>query len=154
MRLISRPDARTVAIFRADARRAINAPSGAQGSSGKLPGRPLGTRTIAATLGILFLAGIATAVLGSRGVRDVVRSQEELRELEARVVARQESVTALLREVRRLKEDRLATERIARESLGYVRPGEITFLLPAEGGATRGVGATRSGAGAGAARRY
>ena len=136
-RLIAKPDARSVAVFHADARRAVATLAGARGNPGKLPRLPIGRSTLAAALAIVFLAGIATAIFGSRGVLDVARSREELREIEAQVAARMESVAALRREVQRLKSDRLATERIARESLGYVRPGEITFLLPREGGTSR-----------------
>jgi cell division protein FtsB len=81
---------------------------------------------------LVFMAGVAAALFGDRGYLDVQRQQRRLRELRESSEARQQRVAALNREIDRLKVDPSAVERIAREELGYVAPGEITLLLPAE----------------------
>jgi cell division protein FtsB len=131
-RLGPRRDAVAIHRFHGDARRA---PAGSRPRDAAAPphGRRIGRRTLMAALAVAFVAGSAMAVLGSRGILDVIRSSRELGVAQARLDRQQETVAELRREVQKLREDRLAVERIARESLGYVRPGEITFLLPDEG---------------------
>jgi len=131
-RLPPRRDAVAIHRFHGDARRA---PAGGRTRPSAAPAlsRRIGRRTLLAALAVAFLGGTAMAVLGSRGLLDVLRSGKELRAAEARLNRQQETVAELKREVQKLREDRLAVERIARESLGYVRPGEITFLLPEDG---------------------
>jgi cell division protein FtsB len=79
---------------------------------------------------IVFAGGTAAALFGDRGYLDVQRQQAQLQQLLDESEAHQQRVDALSREIQRLRADPSAVERIARENLGYVAPGEITLLLP------------------------
>jgi cell division protein FtsB len=88
--------------------------------------------TIMAILAVLFVVGLTGSIFGPRGDLDVRRAKLERDRLQAEVDAQQLKVMALRKEVQRLEADPFATERIAREKLGYVREGEITFILPGD----------------------
>jgi cell division protein FtsB len=83
-----------------------------------------------------FLAMTVAAVFGEGGYRDVKQLRREVAERRAELDAQRARVSALQAEVRRLQSDPAALERLAREQLGLVRPGEISFLLPRESVAT------------------
>ena len=80
----------------------------------------------------IFTGGTFAALFGVRGCFDVQRQNDRLAALRADNDARQLRVDALKRENDRLRSDPAAVERIAREELGYVAPGEITLLLPGD----------------------
>ena len=95
-------------------------------------GRRLRLRRRAIVIGLstLFAAGGIGALVGGGGALQVRRLRSEAAVLGAEV-ERQEAVVLALRDsVDRLEEGSLETERLAREQLGMVRPGEIDFLLP------------------------
>jgi len=78
---------------------------------------------------LLFLAGVIAAVVGDRGYLDVMRlraerarAAEDLAGFRARVESERQAVA-------RLSHDTLTRERIAREKLGLVEPGEVLILL-------------------------
>jgi cell division protein FtsB len=78
----------------------------------------------------VFAGGVAAALFGDRGYMDVRRQETKRRELQHAYDEHLKRVQELQNEIRRLKSDPAAIERIAREQLGYVAPGEITLLLP------------------------
>ena len=94
-------------------------------------------RVVVTVLGVIFLGSTSAAIFADRGYLDVRARHHQLTQLQAAVADQQERVIALKREVDRLKTDPAAVERIAREKLGYVLPGEITLVLPSEPGASR-----------------
>ena len=72
------------------------------------------------------------AITGERGYLDVRRQRARLSKLRAEVgTLRRENLT-LLAEVRALKHDPYIIEKIAREKLGYARPGELIFQFQPE----------------------
>lgn len=81
---------------------------------------------------LVFLGGAAASLVGSHGYMDVRRSEKELEVLVADNEVKLGQVEELRAEVQRLRTDPLAVERIAREELGFIRPGELSFLLPKE----------------------
>lgn len=81
---------------------------------------------------VVFVAGTAAAFFGPRGYLDVRRSRKELEVFTKQVEAQRIRVRDLRAEVKELQKNPGAVERIAREELGFIRPGEITFLLPYE----------------------
>ena len=127
-----RADARPALSFLSDARPADDLLRGnaAPPEVGLLARVRVGT--IVAGLVVLFVFGVAISIFGARGYRDVQQGRREFEDLRARLDAQQDRVTALKREVQRLREDPGALERIAREELGYAKPGEVIFLLPGE----------------------
>lgn len=90
--------------------------------------------------GSLFVTGVALAIVGDGGYLDRRKTLAELRSLEESVKVQEERVATLRQEVERLRRDPTAIERIAREQLGFVEPGEISFLLPPK--EDRGSGST------------
>ena len=125
-------DARPTRRFRTDARPSSEAPPSDLPDSEWERKRRLKRSGIVLLFVFAFLAGTAAALFGPRGYMDVRRSREELERLNAEVEAQQIRVKDLRAEVTQLQGNPSAVERLAREELGYVRPGEITFLLPDE----------------------
>ena len=83
-------------------------------------------------LAVLFGSGVVAMVFGRSGLVELRRSRRELTRLEAEVAGRRAALEGLRLQAAALERDPGAVERIAREQLGLVRPGEITFLLPEE----------------------
>jgi cell division protein FtsB len=84
----------------------------------------------AAVLLGIFVVGCLTAVVGERGGLELWRTRREATELAASLRAQRAELARLEEEVTRLQRDPLALERLAREELGLVLPGEVDFLLP------------------------
>ena len=89
-------------------------------------------RALVLGLSAACLAGSLVAFVGKGGYLDMVRLRSEIAGLQADVQRRQAAVRELEREVTRLENDPMARERVAREQLGLVLPGELDFLLPRE----------------------
>jgi cell division protein FtsB len=70
------------------------------------------------------------AVTGERGHLDVRRQRAQIGKLRAEVAALARENAALLAEVRGLRSDPFVIETLAREKLGYARPGEIVLRFP------------------------
>jgi cell division protein FtsB len=81
-------------------------------------------------LSVVFVVGTVALFFGERGFLDARRQRAELRELQTEVNDELAHVQALKAEVKRLQNDPTAIERVAREELGFAKPGEIQFLLP------------------------
>jgi cell division protein FtsB len=81
-------------------------------------------------LGLVFAAGVLTALIGDGGYADLRRRRAEAAALAQQLDAQRARVAALQEEIVRLETEPSARERIAREELGLVLPGEIDFLLP------------------------
>lgn len=87
-------------------------------------------RAIYLALSLAAIALSARAVLGERGLLDAHRSQAELTALQTEVETWKQRNELLEKRVKALREDPATIEGIARERLDWIRPGEITFLLP------------------------
>ncbi len=84
--------------------------------------------TLVLTGGSLFLlAMMALTVWGDRGLLAMWRTQRELERLVREIEIVEQKNATLSREVQRLRSDLGYIEKIAREELGLVRPGEIVF---------------------------
>jgi cell division protein FtsB len=85
----------------------------------------------------LTLAAVLAVSLGYLPYRVYLRSglsryftlKEELAQLRAANQRLRQDNRRLLRELSRLRSDELAVERVAREELGLIRPGEIVFRV-------------------------
>ncbi len=76
---------------------------------------------------LLLLAMMALTVWGDRGLLAMWRTQRELERLVREIEIVEQKNATVSREVQRLRSDLGYIEKIAREELGLVRPGEIVF---------------------------
>jgi cell division protein FtsB len=83
-------------------------------------------------IGILALAifGVPILVLQPEGLPRMRALEGELADVTGENEALRRSVSQLRGEVKRLREDPAAVERIARDQLGLVRKSEIVFQFP------------------------
>jgi cell division protein FtsB len=116
-----------------DARAASGRPEGSERDPETARRRSLGRWALRAALWTVFLGGGLIALIGEGGWLELHRLRAERIRLEADLSEESRRIEALREEVRQLREGRTARERIAREQLGLVRPGEVTILLPKEG---------------------
>lgn len=79
----------------------------------------------------LFIALLAIASLKS--YRDLEAARDRERLLETRIEQSQGQIERLRGRIDRLKGDPGTLERLAREELGMVRPGDVVIELPQEG---------------------
>ncbi len=87
-------------------------------------------------LGLLFTAGF-------KSYRDLAAARARQVELERQIETSIRRVEQLREHVRRIEEDPDALERLAREELGMVRPGDVVIVLPEERVALSGMGKRR-----------
>ena len=76
---------------------------------------------------LFLLAMMAFTVWGDRGLLAMWRTQHDLERLVREIELVDQKNATLVREVQRLRSDVGYIEKIAREELGLVRPGEIVF---------------------------
>jgi len=76
---------------------------------------------------LFLLAMMAFTVWGNRGLLAMSRMQHELERLVREIEIVEQKNATLSHEVQRLRSDLGYIEKIAREELGLVRPGEIVF---------------------------
>ena len=93
-------------------------------------GLPVGRRVlILVVVTAAFLVLIAAAT-GDRGYLEMLRRRVAHEDLAKQVSALKAENETLLAEIAALKRDPLVIEKLAREKLGYARPGEVIYLLP------------------------
>jgi cell division protein FtsB len=80
-----------------------------------------------------LLALVGRSILGDRGLFEVWRKKSSYQRISAEVQTLRDENTSLRRQIDALQHDPVAIERIAREDLGYARPGEITFVFREDG---------------------
>ena len=88
---------------------------------------------------LLRLAGAAAGaalvlVLGAQGAVRVWHMKGEVARLERELVTLRNETDALSASVNRLRSDPDTIERVAREALGMVKPGDRVLKLPPSGG--------------------
>lgn len=80
---------------------------------------------------VVFLLALL-ALAGGKSYRDLAAVRERESELEAQLAATQAEIESFERRLERLRRDPVALERLAREELGMVRPGDVVIVLPPE----------------------
>lgn len=84
--------------------------------------------TLVLLLSSLFLlAMMALTIWGDRGLLAMWRTQREVERLAREIEIVGQKNATLSREVQRLRSDPAYIEKIAREELGLVRPGDLVF---------------------------
>lgn len=104
--------------------------SGREGPEGRegREGRPVRSVTVAAVLFLVVLLG----TVGARSWKDLERARGRQAELTEKIEETEARIEALDRRIRRLRNDPLLVERLAREDLGLAREGDVIFVLPEE----------------------
>ncbi len=102
-------------------------------------------RVIYAFLALIVTLSLFTT-LGERGALHLWRLWEEKRKLDEKTFLLQKENELLRERVYRLRHDSQYLEKIAREDLGLVRPGEIVYRFASESkkNRTRGISELRS----------
>jgi cell division protein FtsB len=81
-------------------------------------------------LGIALVLLAAHDIFGAHGFLAMRRSQKEIEQIRANIDRLDKENTALDEQIKELKTDPHAIERIAREEMGLARPGEVIIKLP------------------------
>jgi cell division protein FtsB len=106
--------------------------SGATSEPGAEPGRPASRPAPPALWGaVLFLLALL-ALAGGKSYRDLAAVRERESELESQLAATRAEIESFEHRLERLRRDPVALERLAREELGMVRPGDVVIVLPPE----------------------
>lgn len=82
--------------------------------------------------GVFLLLMMWLAVWGDRGLLAMWQSERDLILFDQQLVALEQENASLSEEIERLNTDLVYIEKIAREELGLVRPGEIVFEFAEE----------------------
>lgn len=77
------------------------------------------------------LALTLVSIADADGFRRYFRLRGELRTLEEKNAALEQANAVLAREIGALRSDKKAMERVVREELGFIKPGEIVLNLEA-----------------------
>jgi cell division protein FtsB len=106
----------------------VSGAAGSERSADRTAGRP--SRSWLGIAVVLVLGMLAAGSL--KGYRDLaeVRSQES--ELRRRIAATEGRIRRLDERLERIENDPWTLERLAREELGMVRPGDLVIVLPQE----------------------
>jgi len=78
----------------------------------------------------LIISVIFVCLAGDRGVLELYRRKLIYQHLDAEINKLLQGNDQLKEEIRLLREDPFTIEKIAREELGLVKPGEIVYLFP------------------------
>lgn len=81
--------------------------------------------------GLIFLLGLI-GLAGYKSYRDLDAVRARHAELEHELERTDEEITTLETRIERLKNDPLTLERLAREQLQMVHPGDVVIVLPEE----------------------
>jgi len=97
---------------------------------------PLGRRIVIFVVAAAALAVLIGTAMGDRGYLEVRRRREAFEEMQREVARLQAENNALLADISALKTEPYVVEKLAREKLGYARPGEVIYLFPPRQAAT------------------
>lgn len=76
-------------------------------------------------VGVVSVLALAYAIIGNNGYLELRRREAKNRELRAKAEELRQENKEILNEIRALKSDPKMIEKIAREELGMVKPGEV-----------------------------
>ena len=76
-------------------------------------------------VGVVTLLALAYAIVGNNGYLELRRREVKNRELRAKADQLRQENQEMLNEIKALKSDPKLIEKIAREELGMVKPGEV-----------------------------
>jgi cell division protein FtsB len=89
-------------------------------------------RIAVGVIGLMTVGMLLLAIFDPHGALAVRRQRAKLAEVNAKVAALTAENNQLRKEVDNLRSDEATIERIAREELGLVKPGEVVLRAPAK----------------------
>jgi cell division protein FtsB len=110
------------------------------------PARPDSLRSVLGAAVLFAMVLLAFASVKSH--HDLVAARDREKQLKASIHDTEQRIERLHGRIRQLRGDRDTLERMAREELGLVRPGDVVIVLPAEPPAPRPTVAVSGGPGA------
>ena len=96
------------------------------------PARPDSLRSVVGVAALCVLALLALA--GVKSWRDLDGARGQERQLQVQIRQTEERIARLRGRIARLRGDPVTLERLAREELGLVRPGDVVIVLPEPAG--------------------
>ena len=93
------------------------------------PPSTLQRRTIHLLLIFVTVVLVVDALVGEKGLMESMRARRQYHQVAASLDAIRRENVRMREEVRRLKEDPAAIESLARRELGFIRPGEVLFII-------------------------
>jgi cell division protein FtsB len=93
------------------------------------PEAGLRRKAVTLTSVLLLIALVVGSMFGDRGILHLISQRQRADALRQEIEALAAENVRLYSEIRQLRTDPRAVERIAREELGLARPGETVFLL-------------------------
>lgn len=94
------------------------------------PARPDSPRAVLGAVVVLVL--VLLAIAAAKSHRDLAAARQQERRIEGEIAATEQRIDRLRGRIERLRDDPATLERLAREDLGLVRPGDVVIVLPAE----------------------
>jgi cell division protein FtsB len=86
-------------------------------------------KALSLALFLILAASALNALFGDRGLLELLKVRDEIESLDQEIAMLRAENRRILEEVRSLKTSPLVVERLARENLGLVKPGEIVLLI-------------------------
>ena len=93
------------------------------------PSRSRGRRLLQYLLVFVSCVLVVDAVVGEKGLIAMIKARQQYRALEQSLGQARAENAQLREEARRLREDPVAIEEIARRELGLIKPGEKLFIV-------------------------
>jgi cell division protein FtsB len=93
------------------------------------PEAGLRRKAVVLTSVLLLIALVVGSMFGDRGILHLITQRQRADALRLEIEALRDENLRLYAEIRELRTDPRAVERLAREELGLARPGETLFLL-------------------------
>ncbi len=86
-------------------------------------------KALSLALFLTLAASALNALFGDRGLLELLKVRDEIESLDQEIAMLRAENRRILEEVRSLKTSPLVVERLARENLGLVKPGEVVLLI-------------------------
>ena len=87
-------------------------------------------KALVVIIGMALIALLVHTIYGEGGYMDLRRQRSEFEELQLRMETLEEENRRLAAEIKELRENPDAIERVARENLKMARPGETIITIP------------------------
>ena len=86
-------------------------------------------KALSLALFLILAASALNALFGDRGLLELLKVREEVQSLDREIAMLRAENQRILEEIRSLKTSPMVVERLARENLGLVKPGEVVLLI-------------------------